>query len=344
MGGSDRDTVGERGELALIERLVGRVRRARSDVVLGIGDDVAAIDRGGDLLLLVTCDVQVAGTHFDLERCNPRRVGRKAAAVNLSDIAAAGGVPTHLVVSLVLPAATRVDFVEAAYDGLIEEAARHGAEVVGGNVSAGSCLAIDVTLLGEVARDELMRRDGARPGDRILVTGRLGAAAAGLYLLRHPEARWDEEARAEAMAAFETPVPRTGESRALAGAGGVTAAIDLSDGLASDLGHVCDAAGVGAEVDAAKIPVARAAERAARDAGADPAAWAVRGGEDYELLVTARPERAAALIDAVRERCGTTLTDVGRIVDAGHGRVLLLPDGRKMPLGSSGWQHFDGGG
>jgi thiamine-monophosphate kinase len=147
---------------------------------------VAAIEIGPDRLLLLTCDVQVGGSHFLPDRCDPRRLGRKVAAINLSDIAAAGGQPRHFLCSLVLPADTDVGFLEALYDGLAEEASRWDADIVGGNVSRGTQLVIDLTLLGEVARDAMLCRSGAMPGEQVAVTGRLGAAAAGLWLSLHP--------------------------------------------------------------------------------------------------------------------------------------------------------------
>jgi len=333
-------TVGELGEFPLIERLAARLHRPRSDVVLGIGDDVAAVETRADRLLLATCDVQVAGAHFLVDGCDPHRLGRKAAAINISDIAAAGGRPTHFICSLVLPPDTEVDFVESIYSGLAEEAARWGADVVGGNVSKGDTLAVDLTLLGEVARGELLRRDGATVGDRVLVTGSLGAAAAGLQLKLNPGHRVDERHRRAALAAFETPTPRVEQARALARAGGVNAMIDVSDGLAADLGHIVDASGVGVRIDAARIPVSSVAREVAREIAGDPLAWALAGGEDYELLFTAPPQRVVPLIEALGEVAECAISEIGEIVAASAGRLLVAPDGEASPLSGDGWRHF----
>ncbi len=296
------------GEFGLIDRLAARVPAKRADVVLGIGDDVAAIELARDRLLLVTCDVQVGGVHFLPQRCDPYRLGRKAAAINISDIAAAGGRPTHFVSSLVLPGETEVAFVERLYDGLADEAKRCGADLVGGNVSRGDSLVVDLTLLGVTTRENLLRRSGARVGDRVIVTGRLGAAAAGLELTRRPDLVVDAAARESAFDAFETPRPRLAESRALVEAGGVHAAIDISDGLAADLGHLCDASRVGVAIDPQAIPVAAAAREVARAAGRRVLDWALGGGEDYELILTAGADRAAELVAIVSAATGTLAT------------------------------------
>jgi len=333
-------TVAEVGEFRLIERLAGRLPPARPDVVVGIGDDVAVIAVAPDRYLLATCDVQVAGVHFLPRACDPYRLGRKAAAINLSDIAAVGGRPTHFLVSLALPTDTSVSFVEALYDGISEEAARYGADVVGGNISRSSCLMVDLTLLGEVEPQNLIRRSGARPGDRILVTGRVGASAAGLALVLEPSLQVDEADRETVLAAHQVPTPRLPEARAIAATGGATAMIDVSDGLAADLGHICEASGVGALVRADALPIDGATRRVAQAAGTDPLEWALAGGEDYELLFTARPEKVEAIRTAVQEATGTPVSVVGEILPAAAGRLLVLPDGRRVPLAARGWKHF----
>lgn len=333
-------SVAELGEFPLIERLAVRLGEVRSDVVVGIGDDVAAIEIVPERLLLITCDAQVGGSHFLVDRCDPRRLGRKAAAINVSDIAAAGGRPTHFLSSLVLPAETEVAFVEALYDGLAEEAGRWGADVVGGNVSRGDSLVIDLTLLGEVAKGDMLGRDGARVGDRIVVTGSLGAAAAGLHLKLNPELEVEDTHRVRALDAFETPTPRLPEALALVAAGGVRAAIDVSDGLAADLGHVCDRSAVGVRVDATAIPIDDAAKAVARASALEAIEWALGGGEDYELVLAVAAERAPTLLDAVVSATGTPATVIGEIVPAEQGRKLQWPGGRERSLTPEGWRHF----
>jgi len=347
VGRREDPTVDSVGEFPLIDRLAARLGSPRSDVIVGIGDDVAALRAAGGRLLLATCDVQVAGTHFLPERCDPHRLGRKAAAINLSDIASAGGTPTHFLSSLILPGDCRVAFLEALYDGLAEEARRFGADVIGGNVSRGEELALDLTLLGEVAEEELLRRDGARVGDLLLVTGSLGLAAAGLHLALDRGGATGEDpgtaSRQAALDAFETPVPRVAEARLLAAERCVTAMIDVSDGLAADLNHLCDASGVGVRVVAADLPLAEATRAVARGAGRDPLAWALGGGEDYELLFSVPAARAAGLAARVAGETGTAVSVIGELVEAGAGRRLVTADGASVPLAAEGWRHFPGG-
>jgi len=338
--GTPPRTAGELGEFPLIDRLAARLGRPRPDVVLGIGDDVAAVEGPPGRLLLATCDVQVAGVHFLPDRVDPWKLGRKAAAINVSDIASAGGRPTHFLSSLVLPPETEVDFVERLYDGLAEEAQRWGADVIGGNVSGGAGLVIDLTLFGEVAADRLLRRDGARPGDTVLVTGALGAAAAGLHLLLHPGPEPDESVRQAVLSAFETPIPRVFEAAAAAACNGVGAAIDVSDGLAADLGHVCDRSGVGVRIFEDRVPVSAAARAVAAESGTDALVWALGGGEDYELLLTVRPDGADRLAEAVRGATGTPVTPIGEVLPASEGRCLVRADGSVAPLAADGWRHF----
>lgn len=333
------DTVSALGEFPLIARLARRLKPPNPDVVVGIGDDVAVLRVGPGRHVLATCDVQVAGVHFLPERVDPYRLGRRCAAINVSDIAAMGGRPTHFLVSLGLPAETEVAFLEALYDGLSEEAARWGADVVGGNVSRAPALFIDLTLLGE-AGGQVLRRSGARPGDRVLVTGRLGASAAGLALVLDPSLQVAGPDRERVLEAHLTPTPRLREAQAIVAAGGATAMIDVSDGLAQDLGHICDASGVGVRVWAAALPVDEATRHVAAAAGRDALEWALGGGEDYELLFTASPDAVDAIVSAVRQATGTPVAVIGEVLPASEGRRLVLPDGREAELAPRGWRHF----
>ncbi len=329
------------GEFGLIERIAALMRRsAEADrgVVLGIGDDTAVLDIGGPRLLLATIDIQVEGRHFRRERIDPRRLGRRTAAINLSDIGAMGGAPRWALVSLALPPELEVAWVEELYRGLAAELGRFEAVVVGGNLSGGEQVVIDLALLGEVERGRLLRRDGARPGDLILVTGTLGASAAGRFALEAGLDPADPQV-APLVEAHLTPTPRVVEGQAVAATGRVTAAIDLSDGLSSDLGHICDRSGVGAVVEAARLPIRAETRAVAARLGLDPVGLALAGGEDYELLITAPPAAAPALAAAVRAATGVSLTAVGEIAPATAGRWLAR-DGERLPLAAAGWDHF----
>jgi len=322
------------GEFALIERLRRLVPATGPGVIAGIGDDTAVLDLSGHVL--ATCDIQVEGVHFNRDLCSPADIGWRALAVNLSDIAAMGGTPRYALISLVLPPETAVDGV---YGGLAEAASAHGVAVVGGNVSRTSGpLIIDVTLLGEA--DRVLRRAGACPGDGVWVTGTVGKAAAGLFLLRHPEVRMVGIGKA-LTAAHLRPSPRVAVGQALGTSGLVTALIDTSDGTASDLLHLVEASCAGVRLDLAQLPMAEGLAAVAQASGIDPLTWALGGGEDYELLFTAAPAFEVAAAGLARVT-GVPVTRIGEVLPPAEGRWLVQRDGGRTPLVAMGWDHFAG--
>ncbi|MFQ5857690.1 MAG: thiamine-phosphate kinase [Anaerolineae bacterium] len=333
--------VGDLGEFALIDRLASRLGGYSEDVVVGVGDDVAVLRMNDGHYLLATCDVQVAGVHFLPDLVTPYQVGRKAAAINLSDIAAMGGTPRHFLVSLVLPKDTEVAFVDGLYDGLVEECQRFGVDVVGGNVARDDRVTIDLFLLGKVTPDRLLLRSGARPGDQVLVTGRLGDSAAGLNLLLDSELSVPAADREMLVARHVMPTPRLPESAAIAGLGTATAMIDLSDGLGGDIGHICDQSQVGVRLWADRLPMSPAARRVAELTERAPWRLALEGGEDYELCFTAPPEAVEELAVAVERATGTPVTMVGEVLPADEGRWLVFEDGQEVGLEAGGWDHFN---
>ncbi|MEE9284420.1 MAG: thiamine-phosphate kinase [Dehalococcoidia bacterium] len=332
-------TVADLGEFGLIDRIRAALLGNDVGLVLGIGDDTAAFKASPGMLLLATCDIQIEGRHFRREHCTPYQLGRRAAAINLSDIGAMGGLPRYALVSLALPPETEVAWVDELYRGLREELATYDASVIGGNVSAsGHDMVIDVTLLGEVAEEQLLRRDGARPGDVVLTTGTLGESLLGrLALERGLEGR--KPAVARVTAAHLTPAPRVREGRAIAGAGGATAMIDVSDGLAVDLGHLCRASGVEARLFADRVPLSPEAREVAALLGVDPLEAALHGGEDYELVFTCPRSEADRIAAVVRAETGAPVTEIGAIT-AGDGMTLVSSDGTERRLDPRGWDHF----
>ena len=333
--------ISDLGEFGLIERIRSQIASYGPDVVVGIGDDVAVLKPTEGRLLLVTCDIQVEGVHFRRDWITPYQLGRKAVAINVSDIAAKGGSPQHLLISLSLPGDTSVEFVDELYRGLQDEARRAGATIVGGNMARSlSGAIVDVTLLGEVEPDHLLLRSGARIGDRVLVTGSLGQSAAGLALLLHPEMRVAEKEAQDVLMAHLTPTPRLQEGRVIGGTRAATAMLDISDGLANDIGHICEMSKVGVHIDGGRLPISEATIAVAAQVGQDPLRMALFGGEDYELLFTAPIDRAQQLALAVERETGTTVTDVGEIVALSEGRTLVLPNGVVVPLVQEGWDHF----
>jgi thiamine-monophosphate kinase len=335
--------VSELGEFGLIARIARRLPPYGEDVRAAVGDDVAVLALDGNSYLLATCDVQVEGVHFRRKSITPYQLGRRAAAVNLSDIAAKGGTPEHFLVSLALPGTLEVGWVEELYEGLGDEAARYGADVVGGNLSrTNGPVVVDVFLLGKVKADEVLLRSGARAGDVVLVTGSLGGGVAGLALLEQGEADLSEEWE-EVLERYLTPIPRVREGRVIASSGKATSMIDVSDGLSSDVGHICDVSGVGVRLFAGRLPLSAGVRSVAAVTGRTGWSLALEGGEEYELCWTVPPGTEEQVTARVEEETGTAVTCVGEILPAEEGRWVVLPDGSEIPLVARGWDHFGSG-
>lgn len=314
------------GEFDLIDRIRARAR-GRSDVILGIGDDAALLRMPAQKALVVAMDTLNAGVHFPAETA-ASDIGWKSLAVNLSDLAAMGAQPAWctLSLSLSLPEAEAA-WLDAFLDGFFELADRHGIALVGGDTTRGP-LSICATVHGFVDADRALRRDGAKPGDDLWVSGTLGDAAGALALWRD-----GKEAVAALRARLDRPVPRVSLGLALAGI--ANSAIDVSDGLIADVGHICAQSGVGAEIEIERLPASEAL-RAAFDEDARRSLQS-GGGDDYELCFSAPLEAREAVENAARES-GTPVARIGRAI-AGSG-VRALLDGREWKPSSSGYTHF----
>ncbi|HXG41265.1 MAG TPA: thiamine-phosphate kinase [Dehalococcoidia bacterium] len=321
--------VGAIGEFGLIGRLAALVGRPAPGLVVGIGDD-AAVWRAGDTYVVATTDTLVAGVHF-LPGLHPwPDLGWKALAVNVSDVAAMGGVPEFALVTLALPPETSLEAVEALYRGLDDCARAYGVTVAGGDVVRAGELAITVALLGHAQTGAdghplLLRRDGARPGHALAVSGTLGDAAAGLELLQ-AGAR-----EGPLVSAHLRPRPPLALGQRAARLG-IPCGIDVSDGLLQDLGHVCRLSGVGAVVRAADLPIGDELRRAFPDRAL---ALACSGGEDYQLLL-AGPREA---LEGLAGNADVPLSVVGEIV-AGEGVQLVDETGRPLEVPMAGWDHL----
>ncbi|MBI1845850.1 MAG: thiamine-phosphate kinase [Candidatus Rokubacteria bacterium] len=329
-------------ELELIRGLRRR-RLGGAGVAVGIGDDCAVLEPTPGTRLVVTTDLLLEDVHFRRRWAGPADIGWKSLAVNLSDIAAMGGQPRWVLVALACPPGTTAADADAFYTAALGLADEHGVALVGGDTSLSPAgWLVNVTLLGEAVTPLL--RAGARAGDVIAVTGDLGASAAGLAVLEHPEmaSRLDAAARDEVSRRHLRPAARVKEGRWLAAAGGVTAMIDLSDGLTKDLGHVLDESGGGAEVRVDHLPVAAATRAAAAALGADALAWATGGGEDYELLLTCAATQWPGLADGLARATGTRLTAIGRVVAGPPGLRLVDAAGAVVPA-TPGFEHFAAG-
>jgi thiamine-monophosphate kinase len=327
------------GERGLIERIRRRLAPAGGEVLVGIGDDAAAIAWPPGQVLLLTTDTLVEDIHFRRATATLREIGSKTLAVNLSDIAAMGGEPRFALLALVLPPRCTVADVDELYTGLLDMAARYEVRLVGGDTCAApDRMVLTVTLVGQ-ADGPPVRRSGAQPGDAILVTGTLGAAAAGLSVLERGPLPVPEHVVEPLRRAHRLPTPRVAEGRLIRASGLATAMIDLSDGLATDLGHIAAESGVGARVRLDALPVSEATRELARLLGETPWAWAVSGGEDYELLFTAPAGPAAALARRLADATRTPVSLIGEIRPAGEGVAFVGADGAPVDV-RPGFEHF----
>jgi thiamine-monophosphate kinase len=333
--------VSEIGEFGLLGRISGMPAEMAAGVVRGIGDDVAVLDASGPEYLLATCDIQVEGVHFTRQAITPYQLGRKVAAINVSDIAAMGGDPRWALVSVAIPGSTEVGYVEELYRGMREQSALAGASIVGGNLSRmKSIIVLDFTLLGLVVPERLTLRSTARAGDAILLTGSPGESRAGLELILRPDLAVSSSSRQKLLERHLCPQPRLLEGQLLARSGQVTSMIDVSDGVISDLCHICKSSGKGAEIEAASLPVSPALCEASQGAGADWLEWVLSGGEDYELMFTSSPEAVRGLQKMLLDETGTSCAQIGRIT-AETGEVWVrLADGKRVAPSAKGWDHF----
>jgi len=326
------------GEPALIEALRKRFAPAPPGVILGIGDDCAAITPNGSEYLLWTVDTLLEGVHFDLSYTSLSQLGWKALAVNLSDIAAMGGEPRYALLSLGWPPGRERSAALELADGLAQAARHYGVAVIGGDtVASPGGVAVTLTLLGAVPGAQMLRRSGAREGDRIYVTGVLGESAAGLEILKGG-LEVEPATKAALCRAHLAPQPQLQAGRLLAREGLATSCIDLSDGVATDLFHVCRAGGVGARIPKASVPVSPKVKAVAPLLGRDPLDLALKGGEDYHLLFTSPPELAGRLSQAFSLAGLPPPLPLGEIVAAAG--VLLCTQEGEMDISGAGFDHF----
>jgi thiamine-monophosphate kinase len=312
-------------EPELLEAIRKVLSGAGPEVRVGVGDDAAVVAPGSGELVLTT-DVMVEGTHFRGGLTTARDLGAKAMTVSLSDIAAMAASPRYALCALTLSERVDAAWVMELFGGMREACDEHALWLVGGNLTRGSDLAIAITVVGEVAPGRAILRSGAMPGDEIVVTGSLGGAAAGRRLVEGAEHRGLGAAERDAVHRFVRPTARIGEAAILAREG-VSSMIDVSDGLSLDLSRLCEAGGVGARIDAARVPVHEAATL--EDA--------LGGGEDYEVLATIAD--AAGASTEMRRTFGTELSPIGVITEA---RELVVIDlaGIERPLDAAGWDPF----
>lgn len=327
------------GEFGLINLLNKAMINSPTGVVAGIGDDAAVLKVSGDQWQLFTTDMLVEGIHFRLDWASYFDVGWKALAVNISDIAAMGGKPTHGVISLGIPAETRVEDMEELYRGLRAVARRFGVNLVGGDtVKCPERLVINVALLGEVAAGKAILRSGARPGDIIYTTGTLGTAAAGLHILLNG-GNYPDPIKETVLRAHLRPEPRVQAGTLLSSLPGVTALDDNSDGLAAELREIGRASGVGCLIWEKALPVAAEVQQLAALTGADILDWVMNGGEDFELVFTVQPAYRKQ-VEAALTKAAVDFAAIGVITSAREGLIMERVNGTREAMGQTGYNHF----
>ena len=324
------------GEFGLIDLLKKDTIHEPGTVVAGIGDDAAVLLPTPRQLQLVTTDMMVEGIHFTLATTTAVQLGYKAVAVNLSDIAAMGGIPRHAVVSIALPPDTPVDFVVSLYHGMKEICRAHGVNIVGGDtVASTSGLVINVAVLGEVEPANVVRRSGAMPGDIVAVTNTLGDSAAGLDLLT--QGAWEQHEFAwPLVTAHLTPRPQVKAGQYLA-CHGANSMDDISDGLASELHEIASASNVSLVVKAAAIPLSAEVKQAAEFLNKNPIDYALYGGEDFQLLFTMNPQQFRQLQTA---DTGAEFIPIGEVLPPGKGVAMIDEQEDTHQLQPRGYNHF----
>lgn len=329
----------ELGELRLIRRLMAQFCPSHPLVVKGIGDDAAVTVIDDDRYLLATTDMLVEGIHFSLTYTTPYLLGKKAVTISLSDIAAMGGTPTFLLISIAIPPHIPTEFIDIFYKGIKERCDEFDTSLIGGNTSSSERVIIGVSMLGEVKRDQVVFRDGARVGDLIYTTGYHGDSALGLKVWREKggEEITDPFLR-DTMLEHLDPTPRVREGRLIGERRLATAMIDVSDGLVLDLKHVAEASGVGAKVWLDKVPISTALKRHLLDHPED-IQLPLAGGEDYELIFTTSPDNISR-IEGLAKEVAIPITTIGEIVPAEEGIKVIDKTGVAIPLVIEGFEHF----
>ena len=327
------------GEFGFIDRIRNGCLIRTDGVVQAIGDDAAAFESPVGKLTLVTTDLLVERVHFLRDATTGFNLGYKALAVNLSDIAAMGGAAREAFISIAVPADCDLAFLDDLYKGMRHLARKHDVNLLGGDTTHSKTdLVINVGVVGNVPAHRMLTRRAARPGDRICSTGYLGDSKAGLHLILNDIDPETDEYKA-LFNAHIRPYPYLVEGGFLSKQAGIHAAVDVSDGLSSDLGHILSASQVGAKLWYGQIPVSPQLQQFCTRFGFDPVAYALAGGEDYTLAVTLAADQVDAVRQSYERRFNQPLFEIGEITD--NGRLELVdPAGRIQPLSAGGWDHF----
>jgi thiamine-monophosphate kinase len=336
-------------EFDLIRALSQKHSRRAPSVIRGIGDDGAVIAPQAGQWTLLTTDLLTEGIHFDLRTATMADIGFRAAAANLSDIAAMGGTPQHVLVALAIPRSGTSSQVHQLYRGMMAACRPHHVALIGGDTSASDGgWFLSLTVTGMVPHRRALFRTGARVGDYLYVTGTIGDSLAGLQILNEPPPRTNRSSHNEAFLARHRefligrhlrPTARVAEGKWLSAHRFATSAIDISDGLSGDLRHICEESHIGVELNLGALPLSPACRSYAASRKLDPVDLALTGGEDYELLFTVSPRQRLRLEQSAIER-GFSLTCIGRIHPHRFGIQTLSPHGTSHRLGNRSYEHF----
>jgi thiamine-monophosphate kinase len=324
------------GEFGFIERIKSGCLIRDRGVIKGIGDDCCLFKTSQDLATLLTTDMLVENVHFLLSAISPYELGRKSLAVNISDIAAMGGNPKEAVISIAIPDTVEVVFLDTLYDGMKSMAKEFGVNILGGDTTwSPEHLVINIALIGEVPQDEILYRLGAREGDVIFLTGPVGSSAAGLDIILTGRSFKEQN---ELLKAHHNPLPHVREGRTIASAKIANSLIDVSDGVAADLGHICAESGLGAIIEEESIPTTPTFRAYCEQFKQDPTHLSLHVGEDYVLLGTASRD-AADRLERVLKSKSFEFYLIGNMVSE-PGLKIRYRDGSTEAIGARGWDHF----
>ena len=339
-----RTEIASLGEFGLIERLSSKIQNTQKSTVKGIGDDAAVFAPEKGARMLMSTDMLLEGIHFDLSYMPLQHLGYKAVAVNVSDIAAMNGIPRQVTVNLGLTNRFSVEAVEAIYDGVIAASREYNIDIVGGDTtSSQSGLVISVSILGSAKEDEIVYRNHASENDILCVTGDLGGAYVGLQVLEREKQEFLANPQMQPkLEKYQYVVGRQLRPRARMDIihelrqlnVKPTAMIDISDGLVSDIFHLCKSSSLGVSIYEEKLPIFKETYETAAEFGIDPNTCALNGGEDYELLFTLRQE------DFEKIEKMDDIQTVGYMHHKSKGRVMVTNAGNTVELQAQGWKHF----
>ena len=326
----------ELGEFRFIDRITEGCLVRREGVIKAIGDDCCVFKAPENRVILLTTDMLVEDIHFLRNSISPHELGRKSLAVNISDIAAMGGIPGEAVISIAIPGTIEVEYLDQLYEGMKSMAREFQVNLLGGDTTSSPAhLVINVALVGWAAEDEVLYRSGAKEGDVIFLTGEVGASAAGLDIILSGRNFVD---RGELFEAHLNPTPQIKEGRIIAGLKVANSLIDVSDGVASDLGHICEESRVGALLEESRIPVTETFRSYCNEFQLECEKLMLHVGEDYVLLGSVPAESAETLKNAL-ESAGCRFYPIGTIIK-GAGILLKGSDGSTRKIAASGFDHF----